>query len=226
MPGFLPGSNASRRNGRFPSVGKHGEDHSRDGRRDARIQPEDNSGRTLHGLARDRCAYICLRPRGSALRCGKDIPAVARHVRSSNVAAVLHRDAPWSTQQVLSRGQSMSQHSQTLRAAWITARYLVPAVLVGGGLGAIFQRVPDFRSPVGEHRLGRSGLVGSEHGSLDRPRPRAACRVGCWSRRRPERGTRRSLLAGLESTLIGPSAERQSADSRGLFPPLRAPPPC
>jgi hypothetical protein len=36
----------------------------------------------------------------------------------------------------------MSQDSQTLRAAWITARYLVPAVLVGGGLGAIFQRVP------------------------------------------------------------------------------------
>jgi hypothetical protein len=36
----------------------------------------------------------------------------------------------------------MSPHSQTVRAAWITARYLVPAVLVGGGLGAIFQRVP------------------------------------------------------------------------------------
>lgn len=36
----------------------------------------------------------------------------------------------------------MSQDSQTVRAAWITARYLVPAVLVGGGLGAIFQRVP------------------------------------------------------------------------------------
>jgi hypothetical protein len=36
----------------------------------------------------------------------------------------------------------MSQDSQTLRAAWITARYLVPAVLVGGGLGAIFRRVP------------------------------------------------------------------------------------
>ena len=36
----------------------------------------------------------------------------------------------------------MSQHSQTARAAWITARCLVPGVLVGGGLGAIFQRVP------------------------------------------------------------------------------------
>jgi hypothetical protein len=36
----------------------------------------------------------------------------------------------------------MSPHSQTVRAAWITARYLVPAVLVGGGLGAVFQRVP------------------------------------------------------------------------------------
>ena len=36
----------------------------------------------------------------------------------------------------------MSQDSQTVRAAWITARYLVPAVLFGGGLGAIFQRVP------------------------------------------------------------------------------------
>ena len=36
----------------------------------------------------------------------------------------------------------MSQDSRTVRAAWITARYLVPAVLVGGGLGAIFQRVP------------------------------------------------------------------------------------
>lgn len=35
----------------------------------------------------------------------------------------------------------MSQHSQTVRAAWITARFL-PAVLVGAGLGAIFQRVP------------------------------------------------------------------------------------
>ena len=38
--GFLPGSNASRRNGRFSSVGKHREDHSRDGRRYARIQPQ------------------------------------------------------------------------------------------------------------------------------------------------------------------------------------------
>ena len=36
----------------------------------------------------------------------------------------------------------MSQYSQTVRTAWITARCLVPAVLVGGGLGAIFQRVP------------------------------------------------------------------------------------
>jgi hypothetical protein len=36
----------------------------------------------------------------------------------------------------------MPQDSQTVRAAWITARYLVPAVLAGGGLGAIFQRVP------------------------------------------------------------------------------------
>jgi hypothetical protein len=36
----------------------------------------------------------------------------------------------------------MSRHSQTVRAAWITACYLVPAVLVGGGLGATFRRVP------------------------------------------------------------------------------------
>ena len=36
----------------------------------------------------------------------------------------------------------MSQDSQTVRAACITARYLVPAVLVGGGLGAIFNASP------------------------------------------------------------------------------------
>jgi hypothetical protein len=36
----------------------------------------------------------------------------------------------------------MSRHPQTVHAAWVTARDLAIAVLVGGGLGATFRRVP------------------------------------------------------------------------------------
>ena len=103
----------------------------------------------------------------------------------------------------------MSQHSQTVRAAWITARCLVPGILVGGGLGAIFQRVPI------------SGLLAVSIVSVA---------AGCWGRnmaRLTDLGHERRVawatglavgpsvvlvgvsLAGLESALIP-----QGADAR------------
>ena len=101
----------------------------------------------------------------------------------------------------------MSQHSQTVRAAWMTARCLVPAVLVGGGLGAIFQRVPV------------SGLLAVSIVSVA---------AGWWGRnmaRLTDLGHERRVawaaglavgpsvvlvgvsLAALESRLVGPSAD-------------------
>ena len=73
----FPGQVASRRHGRFPSVGKHGENHSRHRHCAARIQPGDDSYSALHGLARGSCALSGLRRRGRAVGRGKDLQAVA-----------------------------------------------------------------------------------------------------------------------------------------------------
>lgn len=101
----------------------------------------------------------------------------------------------------------MSQYSQTVRTAWITARCLVPAVLVGGGLGAIFQRVPVsgllavIIVSVAAGWWGRNMARLTDLGNERRVAWAAGLAVG------PSVVLVGVSLAALEATLVGPSAE-------------------